>query len=103
MIEDWITKEKSVIIDAYTGLEVPPEDILEKIGNNKYREFTIHAKSILNRAESIAVTDNLDRVDSLHILTAMSEENESIAAQALINLGIDLTKIEEMCNALRKR
>lgn len=74
-----------------------------KIRNYEYKEFTPRARSILNRAKSIAVTNNLEFVDSLHILTAMGEENESIAVQALINLGIDLTKVEKMCNALRKK
>lgn len=39
MIEDWIIEEKSVIIDALTGLEVSPGDILEKIRNDEDKKL----------------------------------------------------------------
>ena len=87
-----------------TNLEITIKDariIIEGLigfGNEYYDKeviFTKRAKRVLETAWSIAKSENKSRLESQHLLLAITTEPDSLAMQALEQLGVDAVEIKE--------
>ncbi len=87
-----------------TELEITMRDarkVVEEIigfGNEYYdREvvFTTRAKRVLEKAWELAKKDKKSRIESAHMLLALTTEPTSLAMRALEQLGVDAVEIKE--------
>ena len=87
-----------------TELEINIKDarnMVEKLigfGNEYFDKeiiFTKRAKRVLEKAWDFAKKDNKERIESEHMLLAITTEPTSLAMKALENLGVDAVEIKE--------
>ena len=74
------------------------EPSLKGFGNEYYdREivFTERAKRVLETAWELAKKDNKEKIESAHMLLALTTEPDSLAMKALEQLGVDAVEIKE--------
>ena len=67
-------------------------------GNEYYdREivFTERAKRVLEKAWELAKKDHKEKIESAHMLLALTTEPTSLAMKALEQLGVDAVEIKE--------
>lgn len=57
--------------------------------------FTKRAKRVLEKAWELAKKDNKQKIESSHMLSALTTEPESLAMKALEQLGVDAVEIKE--------
>ena len=76
-------------------------DVVEKLigfGNEYFDKeivFTKRAKRVLEKAWEFAKKENKDRIESAHMLLAITTEPTSLAMKALEMLGVDAVEIKE--------
>ena len=76
-------------------------DVVEKLigfGNEYFDKeivFTKRAKRVLEKAWEFAKKDNKERIESEHMLLAITTEPTSLAMKALEQLGVDAVEIKE--------
>lgn len=76
-------------------------DVVENIvgfGNEYYAKeitFTVRAKRVLETAWQIAKKENKTKIESSHMLLAITTETTSLAMKALEQLGVDSVEIRE--------
>ena len=94
--------EPGVVVDALNELEVSPEDVrimVERLVEvddqpiEKHLSFSTHARRVLEHSMREAVRFGHGYVGPEHLLLGIIDEVEGLAAQALINLGLDLEHI----------
>jgi len=87
-----------------TELEINIRDarsVVEKLigfGNEYFDKeivFTKRAKRVLEKAWEFAKKENKERIESAHMLLAITTEPTSLAMKALENLGVDAVEIKE--------
>ena len=67
-------------------------------GNEYYDKeiiFTERAKRVLEKAWELAKKDNKEKIESAHMLLALTTEPNSLAMKALEQLGVDAVEIKE--------
>ena len=63
---------------------------------NKMERFTQRARRVLSLAQEAAESMNSSLIDTEHMLLALLGEEDSIAARALLALGIDRYQVEDL-------
>ena len=62
--------------------------------SSKFEKFSERARRVLSHAQQEALRFNQKHIGTEHILLGITKETEGIAAKVLVNLNIDLTKIQ---------
>jgi ATP-dependent Clp protease ATP-binding subunit ClpC len=62
--------------------------------SSKFEKFSERARRVLSHAQQEALRFNQKHIGTEHILLGITKETEGIAAKALVNLNIDLSKIQ---------
>ncbi|HZV07044.1 MAG TPA: Clp protease N-terminal domain-containing protein [Gemmataceae bacterium] len=68
-----------------------------------YERFTDRARAVLQQANVVAYFFNHEYIGTQHILLALYEEGSGVAANALRNLFVDLTKLYEEVEKIAQR
>ena len=62
--------------------------------SSKFEKFSERARRVLSHAQQEALRFNQKHIGTEHILLGITKESEGIAAKVLVNLNIDLSKIQ---------
>jgi ATP-dependent Clp protease ATP-binding subunit ClpC len=96
LIQAWMTREKGTSVHRWqaisssvsgTGMASPSVSV------GPFDRFTDSGKRVLALAQDEAIRHNHNYIGTEHLLAALIRDTDSIAARALISLGIELTKV----------
>ena len=62
---------------------------------NSFNRFTLKAQEAIQNAQDLASSRNHGEFRALHLLTALTQDNDSLVRPILVRAGVNLEKLEE--------
>src|SRR3989338_8333380 len=69
---------------------------------NSFNCFTLKAQEAIQNAQDLASSRNHGEFRALHLLTALTQDNDSLVRPILVRAGVNLEKLEEELSRLPK-
>ena len=99
-VQAWMARGRGTRVQYFGRLPGPPgrpEAVRVSSGRltgmEGFDRFDEHAKRVLSLAQDEAIRHNHNYIGTEHLLAALLRDGDTIAARALVSLGIELTKV----------
>ncbi len=99
-VQAWMARGRGTRVQYFGRLPGPPgrpEAVRVSSGRltgmEGFDRFDEHAKRVLSLAQDEAIRHNHNYIGTEHLLAALLRDGDTIAASALVSLGVELTKV----------